>query len=125
MRIGLTRWRVSRLTERIRLPKHTTSCGGGNVLDHSFGASLTHPFRDVPALDVTVGAVVTTRAAPKSTKTIELQSANDMQGSGTHTQVFHKSLIGLNLLSRIIVILDAKQIGRVNGDKHAAVALPL
>jgi hypothetical protein len=75
---------------------------------------------------VTVGELVKDRTrATRINESNRVASANGMQGSGTDTQVFDKSLIGLNLLSRIIVILDAKQIGGVNGDKYAAVALPL
>jgi hypothetical protein len=65
------------------------------------------------------------RGKARTDESIDLQSANDMQDSGADTQVFHKSLIGLNLINSIIAVLDAKQIGRVNGDKHAAVALTL
>ena len=79
----------------------------------------------IPARSMCLQRRGSTRRAAEGTKVIDLQSADDTQGPGADTQVFHKSLIGLNFLNSIIAVLDAKQIGRVNGDKHAAVALPL
>jgi hypothetical protein len=45
-----------------------------------------------------------------------------MQGFGADPEVFHKPSIGISLLGRIRVAFDAKQVGRMDGDQHAATA---